>query len=83
MCVCSRVSDVSTGCSPSATVIVSQLLSVTVEENEAVRLRMAAVGTAVTYQWQRREDSSSVWSTVRGGPDATLMLTAVSFSDRW
>ena len=39
------------------------------------------VGTAVTYEWQRREDSGGVWSTVNGGTDATLVPVAVSLSD--
>ena len=42
----------------------SQPLSVAVEEGASASLSANAVGTAVTYEWQHREDSSGVWSTV-------------------
>ena len=35
----------------------------------------------MTYEWQHREDSSGVWSTVSDETDATLRLVAVSLSD--
>ena len=82
-----RVTGVSSGCSPSTTAlvpqtaIVSQPLSVAVEAGASVGLRVAAVGTDVTYEWQHRVDNNGVWSPLSGGTTATLMLAAVSLSD--
>ena len=78
-----RVSDVSSGCSPSVTTIVRQPVSVEVKEGASASLSVNAVGTAVTYEWQHRVDSNGVWLPVSDETGATLMLAVVSVSDEW